>query len=101
MRAIKITITALNFEFLIADILEKQRNPASTTFKKIASYKANKLSKDPIRQNKGPKRIKSFKPFNRHKKPDRGSNYNTYFEEDKEVFKNVETEPESDLNLEL
>src|SRR6266566_4425509 len=101
MRAIGITVTALNFEFFIADILKKQRNLASTTFKKMAFYKANRPSKDPIRQNKGLKRIKNSRPFNRRKKPDRGFNYNTYFEEDEEAFKDVETEFESDLNFEL
>jgi len=34
MRAIGATVTALNFEFLIANILEKQKNLASITFKK-------------------------------------------------------------------
>ena len=94
-------MTALNLEFLIADILEEQRNPVFTTFKKMAFYRANRLFKDFICQNKGLKRIESSRLSNCCKKPDRGSNYNTYFEEDKEVFKNVETEPESDLNLEL
>jgi len=94
-------MTALNFEFLIADILKEQRNPASTTFKKMASYKANRPSKDPTRQNKGPKRIENFKLFNCYKKPDRGSNYNIYSKENEETFKDVETKFESDLDPEL
>src|SRR6266566_3675025 len=101
MRAIGITVTALNFEFFIADILKKQRNLASTIFKKMASYKANRPSKDPIRQNKGPKRIESSRPSNRRKKPDRGSSYNTYLEEDEKAFKDAKTKPESNLNPEL
>jgi len=67
----------------------------------MASYKANRPSKDPISQNKGPKHIESFRPSNRRRKSDRGSNYNTYPEEDKEVFKNAEIEPESNLDFEL
>ena len=68
-------MTALNFEFLIADILEEQKNPASTTFKKMASYKANRLFK-------GSKCTESSKPSNRRRKPDRGSNHNTHLKED-------------------
>jgi len=101
MKAIGAMVTALNFEFLIADILEEQRNLASITFKKMVSYRANRLSKDPTCQNKSFKRIESSKPSNRRRKPDRGSNHNMYPEEDEEVFKDVETEPESDLDLEL
>src|SRR6266699_3815450 len=101
MKAIGAMVTALNFEFLIADILEEQRNLASITFKKMVSYRANRLSRDLIRQNKGPKRIESFRPSNCCKKPDRGFSYNIYLEEDEEAFKDVETEPESDLDLEL
>src|SRR6266699_3487457 len=67
----------------------------------MASYRANKPSKDSTRQNKGFKRIKSFKSSNRHRKPDRSSSYNMHFKEDEEVFKDVETEPESDLDPEL
>src|SRR6266566_8794865 len=91
----------LNFEFLMADILKERRNPASTTFKKMASYRANRPSKDLTYQNKGFKYIESFRPFNRRKRPDKGSNYNTHLEKDEEVFKDVETELKSDLNLEL
>ena len=101
MKVIRATVTTLNLEFLIADILKEQRNPASTTFKKMASYRANKPFKDPIHQNKGSKRIESSKPSNCRRKPDRGSNHNTHPEEDEEASKDVETEPESDPNLEL
>ena len=94
-------MTALNLEFLIADILKEQRNSTSTTFKKMVFYRVNKLSKDTIYQNKGFKYIESFRPFNRRKRPDKGSNYNTHLEKDEEVFKDVETELKSDLNLEL
>ncbi len=85
----------------MADILEEQRNPASTTFKKMAFYKVNKPFRDSIYQNKGSKYIESFKPSNRCKKPDRGSSYNTYLEDDKEAFKDVEIEFEFDLDPEL
>src|SRR6266699_3737557 len=67
----------------------------------MASYKANRPSKDPIRQNKGPKRIESSRPSSRRKKPDRGSSYNTYLEEDEKAFKDAKTKPESNLNPEL
>jgi len=67
----------------------------------MASYRANRPSKDPTYQNKGLKRTKSFKPSNRRKKPDRGSNHNTYSEEDEEASKNVETESESDPDFKL
>ena len=101
MRIIRVIVTALNFEFLIADILEEQRNPTSTTFKKMASYRANKSSRDFIRQNKGFKRTESFKLSNRRRKPDRGSSHNTYFEKDEEASKDIETKLESDPDLEL
>src|SRR6266699_5565231 len=101
MRVIGVTVTALNLKFLMADILEEQRNPAFIIFKKMASYKANRPFKKPIRKNKGFKHIESSRPSNRRNKPDRGSSYNTYSEKDEEAFKNVETEPESDLDLEL
>ena len=71
-------MTPLNLEFLIADILKEQKNPTSTTFKKMASYKTNKPFKDPTHQNKSLKRIESFKPFNRRKKLNKRSNYNIY-----------------------
>jgi len=67
----------------------------------MASYRVNRPSKDPTRQNKGPKRIESFRPFNRRRKPDRGSSHNIYSKEDKEAFKDVKTKPESDPNPEL
>jgi len=67
----------------------------------MAFYKANKPSKDPTRQNKSPKHTESSKPSNRRKKPDRGSNHNTHPEEDEETFKDVETELESNPDLEL
>ena len=82
-------MTALNLEFLIADILKEQRNPASTTFKKMASYKVNRPSKDPICQNKDFKRTESSRPSNCRRKPDRSSNYNMYPEEDKEASKDI------------
>jgi len=81
--------------------LKKQKNPAFTTFKKITSYRANRPFKDFIRQNKDLKRIESSRLSNCCKKPDRSSNYNTHLEENEEVFKDVETEPESNLDLEL
>src|SRR6266699_1045570 len=67
----------------------------------MAFYKANKHSKDPIRQNKGPKRTENSKPSNCRKKPDRGSNYNMHSKEDKKAFKNVETKPKSNPNPKL
>ncbi len=67
----------------------------------MAFYKVNRPSKDPIYQNKGLKHIESFRPSNRRRKPDRGSNYNMYLEKDEEAFKDVETKLESDLDLEL
>src|SRR6266566_10126823 len=102
MRAIGASVTALNLEFLIADILKKQRNPASTTSKKTYVHRANRTSKDLTRQNKSFKRIENFRPSNRRRRSDRGSNYNMLFEDDDDkVFKNVEIEPESDLKLKL
>src|SRR6266566_5458681 len=101
MRTIRTSVTALNLEFLIADILEKQRNPASTTSKRTFVHKANKPSKDPTHQNKSLKHIESFKLSNRRKRPDRGSNYNTYPEDNEEASKNAETEPKSDPDPEL
>jgi len=95
------SVTALNLEFLIVDILKEQKNPASTTFKRTFVYKANRPSKDFTHQNKGFKRIESFKPPNRRKRPNRGFNYNTHFEDDEKTFKNAETKPESNLKLEL
>ncbi len=67
----------------------------------MAFYRANRPSKDFTRQNKGPKHIESFRPSNRCRKLDRGSSYNTYFEEDEEAFKDVETKFEADLNPKL
>ena len=65
MRAIGVLVTALNLEFLIADILEEQRNPTSITSKRTYVHRANRPPRDPTRQNKGPKRIESFRPSNR------------------------------------
>ncbi len=102
MRAIGTSITTLNLEFLIADILKEQKNPISITSKRTCVYRANRTSKDSIRQNKSFKRTKNFKPFNRCRKLNRGSNYNMLLEnDDDEAFKDVETEFESDLDLEL
>ncbi len=95
------SVTALNLKFFIADILEEQRNPTSITFKRTFVHRVNKSSRDPICQNKNLKRTESFRPFNRRRRPDRGSNYNTYPKDDEEAFKNVETEPESNLNPKL
>src|SRR6266566_7867282 len=67
----------------------------------MAFYRVNMPSKDTIRQNKGFKRTENFKPSNCRRKPDRGSNYNMYLEEDEKASKNVETKPESDPDLEL
>jgi len=40
--------------------------------------------------------------FNRRRRPDKGSNYNTFFKnDDDEAFKDVETELESDLDFKL
>src|SRR6266699_3983334 len=101
MRTIKTSVTTLNLKFLITDILEEQKNPASTTSKRTYVHRANRPSKDPTRQNKGPKRTESSKPPNHRKKPDRGSSYNTYLEDDEKASKDAETEPESDPNPEL
>src|SRR6266566_6893066 len=78
----------------MADILEEQGNPASTTSKRTYVHRANKPPKDPIRQNKGPKRIENSRLSNCHWKSDRGSSYNTHLEDDEESSKDVETEPE-------
>ena len=84
------------------DILKKQRNPISTTFKRIYVHKANRTLKDLIHQNKGFKRTKSFRPSNRRRRPDRGSSYNTLFKnDDNEVSKDVETEPKSNPDPKL
>ncbi len=99
MRAIRASITALNLEFLIADILEEQRNPASTTCKRTYVHKANRPPKDLTRQNKGLKRIENSKPSNRRWKPNRGSSYNTHPEDDEKGSKNAEIELESEPEL--
>ncbi len=65
MKIIETSVIALNLEFLIADILEEQRNPTSTTSKRTYVHKVNRTSKDPIRQSKSFKRIKNFRLFNR------------------------------------
>ncbi len=101
MKAVGTSVTTLNLEFLITDILEEQRNLASTTSKRTFVHRANRSSRDPIRQNKGPKRTENFKPPNRRKRPDRGSNHNTHPKDDEKTSKDVETEPESDLDPEL
>ena len=98
MRAIGASVTDLNLEFLMTDILEEQRNPVSTTSKRTYVYRANRTPKDLIRQSKGLKRIESSRPFNRRRRPNRGSNHNTFPEnDDNEVFKDVETKFKSDL----
>src|SRR6266699_5635419 len=102
MRTIRVSITALNLKFLIADILEKQRNPASTTSKRTYIHRTNRTPKDLIRQSKSFKRIESSKPSNRRRRPNKGSNYNILSkDDDDEIFKNVKTELESDLNPKL
>src|SRR6266566_2032832 len=102
MRAIGASVTALNLEFLIADILKEQRNPASTTSKRTYIHRANRPPKDPTRQNKGPKRTKSSKPFNRRRRPNRDSNHNILPENnDDKTFKNTEIEPESNPDPKL
>src|SRR6266699_7260095 len=102
MRTIRASITALNLKFFIIDILKKQRNPTFTTSKRTYVHKTNQTFKDPIRQNKGLKHIESSRPFNRRRRPNRGSNYNTFFkDDDDETFKDAETKFESDSNLEL
>ncbi len=102
MRTIGASVTALNLEFLIADILEEQRNPTSTTSKRTYVYRANRTPKDLIRQSKGLKRIESSRPFNRRRRPNRGSNHNTLLKnDDDETLKDIEIELESDPDLEL
>ncbi len=101
MRVVEALVIALNLEFLMADILEEQRNPASTISKRTFVYRANRLFRDSIRQNKGFKRIESFRPSNRRRRLDRGSSHNTYLEDDEEVSKDVETELESNPDSEL
>ncbi len=99
MRVIEVLVTALNLEFLMADILEEQRNPASTTSKRTYVHRANKPSRDPIRQNKDFKRIKSFRLSNRRWRLNKGSSYNIYFKDDEKDFKDVETKFKSKLKL--
>ena len=99
MRVVGASVITLNLEFLMADILEEQRNPASIIFKRTFVYRANRLSRDPIRQNKSFKHIESSKPFNRRKRPDKGFSYNIYLKDDEEASKDVETEFESNLDL--
>ena len=79
----------------MADILEEQRNPASTTSKRTYVHRANRPPKDPTYQNKGPKCTESSKPFNRRWRLNRGSNHNTYLEDNEESFKDAEIELES------
>ncbi len=81
--------------------MKEQKNPASIIFKRTFVHRVNRPSRDPIRQNKGPKRIKSSRPSNCRRRPNRGSSYNMHLEDDEEVSKNVETEFESDPKLEL
>src|SRR6266566_4033007 len=60
MRAIGVLVTTLNLEFLIADILEEQKNPTSITSKRTFVHKANRPSKDSTCQNKGFKHIRAL-----------------------------------------
>src|SRR6266566_8831740 len=102
MRVIRASVTALNLECLIADILEEQRNLAFITSKRTYVHRANRTSKDLTRQSKGLKRIESSRLSNRCRRPDRGSNYNTFLKDDNnKTLKDVKTELESDPNLEL
>ncbi len=102
MRVIKTSVTALNLKFLIADILEEQRNLASTTSKRTYVHKANRTPKDPTRQSKRLKHTESSKPSNRRRRPNRGSSYNTFSkDDDNETFKDAKTEPKSDPDPEL
>ena len=81
------------------DILEEQRNLASTTSKRTYVHRANRLSKDLTCQNKGFKRIESFRPSNRRWRPDRDSNHNTHLENNEKGSKDVKTKPESKPEL--
>ncbi|SRR6266699_1532828 len=102
MKAIKASVITLNLKFLIADILEEQRNPTSTTSKRIYVYKANRTPKDPIYQNKSFKHTKSSKPSNRRQRSNKGSNHNILFKNNNnKTFKNIETEFKSDPNPKL
>ncbi len=102
MKVIRASVITLNLEFLIADILEEQRNLIFTISKRTYVHRANRTPKDLIRQNKGFKRIESFRPSNRRRSLDRGSSYNTFLEDnDNEASKDVEIEFESDLDPEL
>ncbi len=86
----------------MADILEEQKNLAFIIFKRTYVYRTNRTPKDLIRQSKSLKRIKNFKPFNRRRKLNRGSNHNTFLKDDDDkASKDVETELESDPNPEL
>jgi len=86
----------------MADILEEQRNPASTTSKRTYVHRANRMPKDLTHQNKGFKHTESFKLSNRRRRPDRGSNYNTLPKDDNdEAFKDAETKLKSDPNPKL
>ena len=111
MRAVGATVTALNLEFLMADILEEQRNPASTTSKKMvhrAKRSFQKPSKDPKRQNRGFKDTESSKRFESsrrssyngqgRRKYDKGSNHHAVPEgSETESETELETEPEPKL----
>src|SRR6266566_1783878 len=102
MRAIGASVTALNLEFFMADILKEQRNLAFTTSKRTYVHKANRTFKDPIYQSKGFKCIESSRLSNRRRRPNRGFSYNTLSEDDDDkVSKEVEIELKSDLDLEL
>ncbi len=82
--------------------MKEQRNLASTTSKRTYVHKVNRTPKDPTHQSKGFKRIESFKPFNRRRRPNRGSNHNTLFKDDDDkAFKDVETKFKSNSNPKL
>ncbi len=76
-------------------------NPVFTTSKRMYVHKTNRTLKDLISQSKGFKRIKNSRLSNRRRRANRGSNHNMYPEKDEKALKDAETEPESNLNLEL
>ncbi len=99
MRVIGTSVIVLNLEFLIADILEEQRNLTFTIFKRMYVYRVSRFSRDPICQNKGVKHIESFRPSNRRWRSNRGLSYNIHFKDDEEGFKDVKIELELEFEL--
>ncbi|SRR6266699_2118437 len=102
MKTIRTSVTTLNLEFLITDILKKQKNPTSITSKRTYVYRANRTPKDPTYQNKSLKHTENFRPSNRRRRPDKSSSHNILSEDNNDkTSKNVEIKLESDLNLKL